>query len=141
MKACENCGSRKCKGCAPKPFRIADHPHVPLDPSGSYAWAPDALRDLMRSQDAKFGEVLSTAELAVSAALTIAPVHGLDEDGAAEAELVRAALSLARTLVSAVKAMRAGGRVNKAGFVQGTGSQIDTLCAELATLRRIGKQS
>ena len=108
----------------------------PTPPQGGSGVRGPTLGEKLRERS-EFGALLTQAELAVSAALVAAPVHGTTEAATTEAELGREALSLARTLVSSVKIMAGGGTVNKAGFVQGKGSQVDTLCAELSTLRRL----
>lgn len=84
-----------------------------------------------------FVELLTAAELAVSEALMNAKVHGLDDERSVAHELVQQTLSLARTLVSSAKLVVLGGTVNRAGFVQGAGSRVDTLCAELVVRREL----
>lgn len=87
-----------------------------------------------------FVERMSAAEKAVSYVLSHADVHGENETETTRAELIRESLSLARTLVTEAKMIYQKSTVNKAGLVQGKGSQIDTLAAELAVrLRMEGK--
>jgi len=82
------------------------------------------------------------AEEATSASLSMAPVTGMNEIEVTRSELIREALSLARTLVTEAKRIYQGGTVSKAGLVQGKGSQIDILSAELyVRLQIAGKQT
>jgi hypothetical protein len=83
-------------------------------------------------------DLISDAERAVSDALMFREPHAaLDALGCAENELVIACLSLARTLVTSAKLVLAGNMVSRSGFVQGSGSRIDTLCAEVSLRREL----
>jgi hypothetical protein len=85
--------------------------------------------------NAAFLNLLNRAEGAVSDALKVCPVTGNTQLEVAEAELMREALSLARTLVTSAKLVLSGGVVNRKGFVQGKGSEVDVLCAEVCVRR------
>lgn len=76
--------------------------------------------------------LLSEAEIMVGKALRAVPSCGDDKVGTIATEVAREALALARSLVTETKTMLTGGVVNKLGFVQGRGSRVDVLCAELA---------
>ncbi len=94
----------------------------------------------MASAAAFFDILVTRAEAACSEAIRACPSDVDSELELAKADLIREALSLARTLITESKRIARGGSVNKTGIVQGKGSQVDSLCAEVSIRRQLAEE-